>query len=435
MIRQLRRKFITTTLLLVVAVLFLAFCCVFFFEARNLEAESETLLRQLSEESDSSNLLGSFFFSDKSTQKGDALLNVYDRLRPAFILYVYDDTHTYQVSGYASSAEPRDSYLNGIIRDVTASGAETGTLKQQNLRFRCSEQTGGRKIVLLDKSYEDDSLRTLLLTLFGAWCVSLLLILSVSILITRIALKPTERSLQQQKQFISDISHELKTPISIIDASTDIVRSHPDDSVQQQEKWLGYLRTETGRMLTLISDLLTLARTEESDSSGACAPLNLSDLSYSIVLPMESICFEEGRQLQIDIQDGLFVRADESAMRQLVSILLDNACKYSGVGGHITFTLRAESDRVVICVQNTGDVIPPNQLPHIFDRFFRVANASSQNAGGHGLGLAIAKKLTEENRGKITAESNETDGTTLRCVFKRSRAPKMQKKKQARTNS
>lgn len=428
MIRRLKRKFVITAMLLVITVLILMFCSIYWLTAKNLEQESLDLMKRLS--ADSETLLGNFLYSDDSpvTEQMPPVVRQFRAYRSAFALYIYDEEHSYQVSGFASYEGDRDTYLNHVIRLTMQKNETIGRIPEYDLRYYNTSLPNGRKIILLDSSYETAILQTLLFTLCIVGSASLLLFFLVCLLIARIAVSPTEKSQIQQKQLISDMSHELKTPIAVIDASMDIVRTHASQTVAEQHKWIDYIHTETQRMSTLVSDLLLLARSNESQEAASGELVQFSDLAYSVALPFESICFEEHRQFEIQIEPNLYIRAQEKSIRQLISILLDNACKYAQENGCITIRIYAESDRALLLVQNTGEVIPPDKLNLVFDRFFRVDNARIRSAGGHGLGLAIAKKITEENHGKISVDSKEGQGTTFLCQFKRvKKLPKTKK--------
>lgn len=422
MIRKLKAKFIFANMLSITVVLSAALCIIYFLTARNLERESMETMKLLSERSGS--LLDNFF---SLNFRNDILITPEMQhdirqngmFRSYFTIYVYEDDGTYQVDGFDTAEEDRSHYINSIIQRVYTQDEDSGLLSEYALRYFSIPTPRGKKIVLLDKTYEDTTLHNLLLLLLSVGSASFILMLLASYLISRLTVKTVENSLLQQKQLISDISHELKTPIAVIGASADVVRSHPHSIVEEQDKFLNYIYSETKRMSSLISDLLLLARSNEYQEQSAHPIMNLSDLAYSVSLPFESICFEKDRELVINIEPNLYIRAKEGAIKQLISILLDNACKYSNEKGIIFFRVTTESDKVLLSVRNTGIPIPPEKLPMIFDRFYRIDESRSRSEGGHGLGLAIAKKITEENNGKIHAESSTGYGTVFTCVFRR----------------
>lgn len=430
MIRRLRFKFVLLNMILTTAILIAALSCVYVLTAENLKTQSLATMRELANRR--LTLLDQFFEQNPDLLGGNSANGSYDAPESgetdappasAFVVYVYEANNTYQVEGLTSEPEDRDLYLNTIIRQVYVSEKAEGVLSDLHLRYLSVSMPYGRKLVLLDMAQENTSLRILLFSLLAVGTGAFALFLLASCFSSRIMVGPVEQSLTKQRQLISDISHELKTPIAVIGASTDVLRAHSEEPVSRQEKWLGYITSETQRMSSMISDMLQLARTNEAPELTAREVLDLSELAYGAALPFESICFERHRELDILVEPDLYLRAGKDAIRQLISTLLDNACKYSDEGGQIFFRVRGESEKMILSVRNTGTPIPPESLPHLFDRFYRVDAARTRSEGGYGLGLAIAKKLTEENGGKISVESNAQDGTTFTCIFRRAKRP------------
>jgi len=275
------------------------------------------------------------------------------------------------------------------------------------------------KIAFLDKEYEDASLRDLLKN--SLWIVSLSLFgfLVISLIMTKIATAPVEKSWKQQKQLVADMSHELKTPLTVISANADIVLANRDSTVAEQEKWLVYIRQETERMTKLINEMLYLAKHDDGRAEEEMVPFDLSEAAESCTLPFESVCFENGVQFYTEIQPGLNMLGSPSAIKQVMMILLDNAVKYAGENGFVRFFLHADGDRVTLSVNNTGESIPPELIPHIFERFYRVDESRARDKGGYGLGLSIAKSIVDRHGGRITVKSDAETGSTFTCTFKR----------------
>lgn len=435
MIRRLRIKFVLLNMLLMTAIFVAALSLIYLQAADTLRQENINRLRDLAGRH--LTLLDQFFDQNPELLNGnygvgslpdfpkDALhaSETVSASSSAFILYVYDSDNTYQVEGLQYEPEDRALYMNTIIRQVYNAAEAEGILPDLHLRYLSVPMPYGHKLVLMDTAQETASLRLLLFTLLVIGAAAFALFLIASIFSSRIMVRPVENSLSKQRQLISNVSHELKTPVAVIGASTEVIRSHGEDSVKEQEKWLDYITSETQRMSSMISDMLQLARTTEAPPLSEKDVLDLSELSYSAALPFESICFERNRTLEISVEPDLFLRARTDEIRQLISTLLDNACKYADDGGSIFFTVCAESERILLSVRNTGAPIPPESLPHLFDRFYRVDTARTRTEGGYGLGLAIAKKLTEENGGKISVESTAERGTVFTCVFRLVKRP------------
>lgn len=171
-------------------------------------------------------------------------------------------------------------------------------------------------------------------------------------------------------------------------------------------------------MKGLVDDLLFLAKSDDAQKAPVMAQVALSDLVMGSLLPFESVAFEKGVELQSNIQPDLAMLGDGGQLRRLVLILLDNAVKYVGEKGTVRLTLQRQQDRINLTVQNTGEPIQPDHLAHLFERFYRVDQARDRADGGYGLGLAIAKRIVEAHRGKITVSSTQQDGTVFTVAFR-----------------
>lgn len=422
MIRRLRFKFVLLNMILMTAILIAALSFIYVLAADNLRSQSLSTMRELVTRR--LTLPDQFFEQNPDLPNGTAGADgVNSLLDAAFIIYVDEANETYQIEGLADTAEDREAYLDTVIRQVYASEEVEGILPDLQLRYLSVNMPYGRKLVLLDMTQENASMRLLRISVLTAGTCAFALFLLASYFSSRVMVKPVEQSMIKQQQLVSDISHELKTPVAVISSSMEVIRSHGEEPVAKQEKWLNYITSETQRMSSMISDILQLARTSEAPAVTSREVLDLSELAYGAALPFESICFERDRELEILVEPDLYVNAGKDALRQLISTLLDNACKYSNEGGKIFFRVRGESDKVILTVRNTGTPIPQESLPHIFDRFYRVDTARTRSEGSYGLGLAIAKKLTEENGGKISAESSAEHGNTFTCTFRRAKRP------------
>ncbi|MGN1250082.1 MAG: sensor histidine kinase [Candidatus Spyradocola sp.] len=297
------------------------------------------------------------------------------------------------------------------------SGRTEGTLTRLRLRFRMEETADGLRIAFVDRAQDWSTLRTLGLSCLVGYALAMAALLCVSLYLSRWALRPVQAAWDQQRQFIADASHELKTPLTVILANTGILLSNPDQTVDAQRRWVENTRDEGLRMKKLVDDLLFLARADAGRMQAVRTAINLSDAVWSAVLPFESVAFEKGIALDADVQPDLTAPADEAQLRQAVSILMDNACKYAPAGGSVCVMLRRAQNRPLLTVRNTGSVIPPEALPHLFERFYRADASRAHDAGGYGLGLSILDTIARTNGWKLSVESTEASGTTFSILF------------------
>lgn len=291
---------------------------------------------------------------------------------------------------------------------------DTGRIPSLGLRYLRMFTGVSIRLAFADTSWQRGQVRHQAAASLLIMAAALAVFFLISLFLSRWALRPVERSWKQQRQFIADASHELKTPLTVLLADADILLAHPDDTIASQRKWVEYMQDEAGRMRELVEDMLFLARSDSSsDREQIRQSVALSDLCSNCLLSFEPVAFERGAQLTDAVEPDVTVPGDESQLRRLIAILLDNACKYCGEQGTVTLTLRREGSRAVLSVRNTGDPIPPEALPHLFERFYRADSARARDTGGYGLGLAIAAAIAESHKGKISAASTAAEGTTF----------------------
>lgn len=270
----------------------------------------------------------------------------------------------------------------------------------------------GKVLILLDQRV----MRSEFLSFFEISLFLYLFILGilffVSRMITEWIIKPVKISFDKQKQFITDASHELKTPLSVIVASSEALEDNPEE-----KKWLKNIKNEAERMNLLITDLLELAESENQVQKN----YEIGDLSKTVelsVLTFEGKIYEKKRKLNYQIEESIQMKMNENSIRQLVEILLDNAIKHAKEKGRIEVFLRQKGSEIILEVKNQGKEIPKEELEKIFERFYRVDKARNRSENHYGLGLAIAKNIVENHHGKISASS--LDGvTTFKVVFKK----------------
>lgn len=293
--------------------------------------------------------------------------------------------------------------------------------------YAAKRVAGGVTLIAFADAGSVDSWSSLVPTLLVIGIATLLVFFVIVIFFSRWALRPVERAWSQQRQFVADASHELKTPLTVILANSSILLEHPEKSVQSQAPWIDSTQTEARRMRELVDEMLTLARLDAEDGKtlghSSFETLDFAECAEGELLQFESVAYECGVSLDSDIKGPAYVRGNATALAQLVDILLDNACKYAGENGRVWATLSAEKRHAVFCVHNTGSVIAAEDLEHIFDRFWRADKARTSGAGGFGLGLSIAQRIAHDHNGLISATSTEADGTAFTVSIPLAKAP------------
>lgn len=295
-----------------------------------------------------------------------------------------------------------ENTLVEAVTQVLATGEESGVLESLHMRFYRQDGPLSVRIAFMDSTLEQATLRSLVSVCLLIGGGALLVLLVLSWFLSGFISRPVARTWKNQQQFISDASHELKTPLTVILSSADLLQ---ESAQPEQRQYVDNILAESRRMKSLVADMLTLSRAERSRDAAPFAPVDLSDLVTNAALRFEPVAFEAGHALLYDIQNGLTLSGDGQQLDQLLDILLDNAVKYAAPGGDIRLTLDAAGKNALLTVSNSGQPIPADKLPHLFDRFYRVDDART-GAAGFGLGLAIAQQLAQRHRGHITVASD-----------------------------
>lgn len=281
--------------------------------------------------------------------------------------------------------------------------------------FRCTRVTeqSGVRYIYLDCSRSLDNFRafrnvSILVCLIGVTIISAL----ITFFSGKI-LRPVAESYEKQQRFITDAGHEIRTPLTIINADVSVLEmEQPDDAPNE---WLEDIRQQTRRLSTLTEELVYLTRMEEVQKTSVnMKRLNFSKIVGDVAHSFESRALVSEKKYDCSVSEDLFLRGDESALRKLVSILLDNAFKYSSDSGDIRLRFYRQGKNIFLTVSNSVDEIPKNSIPHLFDRFYRADSSRNSETGGHGIGLSIAQAVVRAHGGKIVAYT--PDGKTLRIT-------------------
>jgi len=388
MLRKLRIKFVLITMVMVTALLCTVFTAVYHSTKTDLENKSHALLQRIVENPFQSGRPDPFdreaqipYFTLELGKQGE-LLNAssmhYDLSDEAFILQ--------------------------ILQEVSKTDSKTGVLPEFDLRYRKAAAPGKQFFVFADTSNEKAMLSSLLTSslLIGLLCW--LTLLGVSIILARWAVRPVEDAWQQQRQFVSDASHELKTPLTVIMTNAEMLQD-TGNSKDDQVFLSGNILTMSKQMQTLLEQMLELARSDNMRGQAEFSRVDLSLLAEDAVLSFEPVFFDRGMTLNCQIQPEVAVEGNQEQLQQLLGIFLDNAQKYATAGGETTVTLtKPTRSKCRLAVSNEGPPIPAEELGNLFKRFYRADKARTRN-GSFGLGLSIARSIAQQHNAKIWAES------------------------------
>lgn len=281
--------------------------------------------------------------------------------------------------------------LTEIAKGILDSGKRSG--RKGNLTYMVSDKPGYTLVAMMDNTVSESGLSTLLRNVLIIGSGAIVLMFLLSLVLARQIIRPLEENDRMQKQFISDASHELKTPAAVISTNAEMLSREIGPN-----EWLSNILYETERMDGLVRQLLDLSRAENTD-----APVEQVDFSRIVTgeaLAFEALAFDQGRTIEDSVEEGISLTGNPTQLTQIVSILLENAIRHS-TGREIRLSLRRQGNAAVLEVRNEGEAIPPEKLQHLFDRFYRVDEARTDYGHHYGLGLAIAKAIAEKHGGKI----------------------------------
>ena len=405
MIRKLRLKFVAVCMAMVTAVLAVVFMSVYFSVQRSAETLSRQVLQRVIQEADQSHGEGIFRPDISITIGGDRVL------LPYFTVEVWGN-NSYVTGGTYASLDDTEA-LSYILQDCLSQPQQEGIVERYGLRYLRQDNGLYQNIAFVDMSMETTMLHRLMRSYFLIVLAALILLLGVSILLSRWATAPVEKAWRQQRQFLSDASHELKTPLTVILSNAELLEAAPMD--QRPARWRDNILSEAKQMKVLVEQMLTLARADNNPmpSASAMEAVSLSDLATDCALAFEPVAFEAGKPLEYEIAPDLTVTGDRDKLRRLISILLDNAIKYGADGGTIRLKLQKSDRHAQLVVSNPGEPIPQDKLPHLFERFYR-ADDSRGEKSGFGLGLSIAATVAQEHKASLRAES---DWDSTRFLF------------------
>lgn len=418
MIRKLRFKFIAVTMASIGCLFAFILLTINIFMTVSSRNQGYHILENAAFLPDSKNSVQTDLPSEESSGRKPPFLPPDPRFQDAFRVFsvICSPDGTVQELIYHPDSGMTDDNVSALFEKTIRKGLDKtpprGVISSRYLYLIRQTDSGQIQIYFLDYSLEHDmSHRLFFLCLLAGSGGILVLFICVWFLSGWMVL-PVQRAFEQQKQFIADASHELKTPLTIITANAEVL-----SATVGKNKWLSNILAQSQRMNALIRDLLDLAKLDFAAPQSDFAQFNLSSAVSAAALFFESCAFETHKTFRMDIAENIMFFGNESALRQLTSILLDNAFKYSGEGEAVTISLAQKGEKKILTVYNTGKGIPQEDQKHIFERFYRSDSSRSRESGGYGLGLSIAKSIVESHGGSISVKSDGKTYTKITAVL------------------
>lgn len=389
MIRKLQIKFVVINMTMVTIMLCIIFGLVYNFTRNNLETESISMMKTIAADP--------FRLSRPDEPSPELRL-------PHFTLQLGLTGELISTGGGYYDLSDKE-FLKDLVDESVSSRREIGVLEEHNLRFCRVATPMGTVLVFSDMSSETRTLDNLMKTSLIIGTLSFLGFLAISIFLSRWAVKPVAMAWNQQKQFVADASHELKTPLTVIMTNAELLQSG-DYGETERITFSQSILLMSQQMKMLVEKMLELAKSDTEQSKPQMKSVDLSKLVLDTAISFEGVFVEKGLTVESRVDPGISIRGNEQAMQQVVDILLDNAQKYSSFGGQTTVRLYSSGHgKCQLRISNPGAEIPQEELKKIFQRFYRIDKARSRD-GSFGLGLSIAESIVTQHKGNIWAESN-----------------------------
>lgn len=416
MIKKLQRKFIIIATLSVFFVMLVIIGGINLANFFSVNSQIDGLLQLLSEND------GKFPSEENSDEKSGDQKPEKD-----------DENHT--VSGLSEESRYMTRYFlarvdekglifqldTGHIAALTSSGAQElayEELQKDNTtgysgiyKYLVTDQPYGKLVVFLDCQEHLSAMWRVLGASLAIGACGLVVVFTLISIFSRRAIGPVIESIEKQRRFVTDASHELKTPLAIISANAEVLGYSCGEN-----EWLISIKNQTKRLGGLIGDLLTLAKLDEEYTGAPQSVFSLDKAVREAVLPYEAVAITRGFKLSVNVKPRVGCRGDEAGIRRVISVLLDNAFKYAGGEGRIEVSLLRRGHLAVLEVFNTAENIDPSVMDKLFDRFYRADESRARDTGGYGLGLSIAKSVADANKGSITARCRG-DGIIFTATF------------------
>lgn len=388
MIKRLQTKFICVIMAIVMVLLGAILGVVIHFTSKNMEMQSISMMRTI---------------ATAPFQQGIPGKPMNEEVRlPFFTVQIGNRGELLAANGGYFDLTDRE-YLQEIVNHALLSDQESGKLEEHNLRYLKSASPMGLTIVFSDTTTESTTIKHLLYSCLAIFFAAMVVFFGISILLSHWVIRPVATAWDQQRQFVSDASHELKTPLAVIMANAELMQGE-EASEEDRKTYSGNILGMTYQMRSLVENMLEMARVDNGTVKMDFAAVDFSQFVSDAVLSFQLLYEEKGMGLRCAAADGIQIQGSEQHLYQVMDVLMDNALKYSTPGGMVRVDLTSNTRTCTLSVASPGEPISGEDLKKIFKRFYRADKARAMD-GSYGLGLSIAESIVEAHKGRIWAES------------------------------
>ncbi len=412
MIQRLRKKFIAAAMLSLIIVVVILVGAAGGISYASAVREADTTLSMLSQNQ------GKFPFwmmndSDSRSEQGNRRERGFSpelAFETRYFSVLIDEYNTVRMVDVTNIAAINMETAIAMAREVLSGTDNSGFM--DSYRYAVTEVGTNTRVIFLDCTRSLSSVKTFVRNSLLVSAIVIFAVFGLMLWFSGRFIRPVAESYRKQKQFITDAGHEIKTPITIIDADAELLEMDLPDS-----EWLQDIRAQAKRLTGLTNDLIYLSRIDEESMEIQRIEFPLSDLVTETAQSFRSRAVRENKELLIDVEPMISYCGEEKSLRQLINLLADNALKYSPASGKISVELKKGRNAVLLTVRNSCLSIPEGDLNSLFDRFYRADKSRNSSTGGHGLGLSVAKAIVMAHKGKITATAENGDTMVFRVTL------------------
>ena len=340
-------------------------------------------------------------------QQGNIVPDVNGNLNRVFIANIGEDgeIESVNIEYYTIITEEQ-------AREIAQSALDNNDSEgiENDYKYLYNEEQG--TIFFLDCRVELETINNFILISIIVFFAGVLLVVGIALVLMRPAIEPIVESYNKQKAFITDASHELKTPLTIIETNTELTEMECGES-----KWTRNSHKQIERLRKLTNDLVMLARMDEENNNTVYKEIDMSDLVNEVIMGYDPVCVASNKKLSFNVEPDVKIMGNDEEIGKLLNILLDNAVKYSSANGTIDVTLSKNGRKKNLTVSNSVDNIAEGGHNEVFERFYRSDKSRNSETGGQGIGLSIAKAIVNKHKGKISAESKTSKSFAIQIIF------------------
>lgn len=410
MIKKLQRKFTALAIISVLAVLLLMIGMINIVSYSKVVSTADNLLAMIAGNNGT--------FPDKApVARGQKPLGQGNDVTPETRFESRFFTVTIKDDGSISStdikmiASVNSTEATSYARKTSKKSFDSGFIN--NYRYKKNRIDGGTQYIFLDCTRSLGNFHTFLYNSIGISALGFAVVALLIFFISRIIVKPASESYEKQRRFITDASHEIKTPLTIIDADASVAEMENGNN-----EWLDDIKVQTQRLTELTGELVYLSRMEEPEKASAkMLEFPFSELVSETAKSFEARAKVDDKSFSYDVEPLLTLRGDEGSIKKLTSIVLDNAFKYSDDHGRIRLSADRKGKYIRLSVYNTAPSVSSLDLPHLFDRFFRADESRNSETGGYGIGLSVAAAIVSKHKGRIVASSDDEKSLLITATF------------------